>query len=395
MIKGYFHCFSGVSGDMLVGAFLDSGVEFCKLQAELSKLNLTGYRIDRVKVMKNGLGGTKFKVDVLQDQPFRNLNDILELIEQSSLTNSVKQKSVKTFKLLGGIEAEIHGCDIGQIHFHEIGAVDSIIDVVSVFICDQLSGIDQYYCSKIHIGTGFTNCEHGLIPLPSPATAALLKGLPTFSLGLPGELTTPTGAALLKTLVDEFDCYPAMVIKDNGYGAGSRDLKIPNLLRLIIGESDQDMEDNGFQTDQIVLAQANIDDMNPEYYQVVMDKLEHAGAVDVFLEQVIMKNSRPGVILNVLVQEQKLPSVSKVILRETSTFGLRFQKLNRFKLSREIKEVKTDYGSIKVKLGFIGDDLIKIAPEYQDCRRISIEHNIGIDEVYQLAKSKFNQDHKI
>ncbi|KQC12816.1 MAG: hypothetical protein APR63_10220 [Desulfuromonas sp. SDB] len=395
MIKGYFHCFSGVSGDMLVGAFLDSGVELTELQSELSKLKLTGYRIYSEKVLKNGLGGTKFKVEAAQDHPFRNLNDILNLIEQSGLSKSVKQKSVKTFELLGEIESGIHGCDIGKIHFHEIGAVDSIIDIVSVFICDQLSGIDQYYCSKIHIGTGFTNCDHGLIPLPSPATSALLRGLPTFSLGIPGELATPTGAALLKILVDEFDRYPAMIIKDTGYGAGSRDLKTPNLLRLIIGESSEDMAGNGFQTDQIVLVQANIDDMNPEYYHLVMDKLEQAGTVDVFLEQVIMKNSRPGVILNVLVEEQNLLPVGNVILRETSTFGLRFQKLNRFKLVRKIKEVKTDYGPIKVKLGLIGDDLIKIAPEYRDCRRISIEHNIPLDEVYQLAKSKFNQEHKI
>jgi len=379
----YFDCFAGISGDMIIGALLDAGLDFDFLNNELGKLKLNGYELTADKVLKNSISGTKFNVKVSEkEHHHRNLQDISSIIKNSGLDEDIKKHCADIFGSVAEAEARMHGTKIDKVHFHEVGAVDSIIDIAGSVIGLKALGVDRIYASEVHIGRGFTGSMHGTIPVPAPATVELLKGIPVYSRGIPFELTTPTGAAVIRHFCKNFGPVPDINIFSTGYGAGSRDLEIPNLLRVIIGEATGD--NTGF--DSAVMIETGIDDMNPEYYEYIFEKLFSSGALDVFLVPVIMKKSRPGIILNVLTTEEKLSIVSEIIFSETTTSGLRINRVQRNKLFREQKKVSTDYGDILVKVNRTAEKTITVSPEYEDCKKAAKNKNVPLKAVYDAAK---------
>ena len=378
----YFDCFSGVSGDMILGALLDAGLDIQELESELGKLKISGYKIKTEQTARKGISGTKFSVDVIEQNARKRLKDIVEIADQSDLDDDIKDLSKKTFKELATVEAKLHGKSIEAIHFHEVGGLDSIIDVIGSFIGIKKLGIEATYSSKIHVGTGFLECRHGVLPVPAPATLELLKGIPIYSKGIEAELATPTGVCILKTLSQRFGIMPEMKVEKVGYGAGSRELEIPNLLRVYVGESDEDE----YEKDEVILIETNIDDMNPEFYEYIMARLFENDAVDVFLTPIQMKRARPATLLTVIVAAENLSRVLEVIFSETTTLGVRTHEARRYKLAREGIVVETEHGKIKVKLGKLEGAVVNFAPEYEDCRRVADEKHIPIKRVYEAAK---------
>jgi len=378
----YFDCFSGVSGDMILGALFDAGLDIREFESELGKLKMSGYKIKAEKTARKGISGTKFSVDVIEQNAERRLKDIVEIVDQSELDDDIKDLSKKTFKELTMVEAKLHSKGIEEIHLHEVGGIDSIIDVIGSFIGIKKLGIEAIYSSKIHVGTGFVECQHGILPVPAPATLELLKGIPIYSRGIKAELTTPTGAAILKTLSKSFGVMPEMKVRKIGYGAGSRELEIPNLLRVYIGET----KDEEYEQDNVILIQTNIDDMNPEFFDYVSETLLERGSLDVFMTPIFMKKNRPGVMLSVLTTLDKLDEILSTIFTETTTLGVRIHHLERKKLSREIIPMRTRFGEIKVKIGKIGNQIKNIAPEYENCKEIAVKQGIPLKDVYDEAK---------
>ncbi|MEW5795160.1 MAG: nickel pincer cofactor biosynthesis protein LarC [Candidatus Zixiibacteriota bacterium] len=376
----YFDCFSGISGDMILGALIDSGLPLDRLQHELAKLPVTGFSVSAEKAVKNGITGTKVTVHTDDQKAHRHLKQIMGIIEASSLSNSVKQTSIRVFETLAGAEAKIHDTTADKIHFHEVGALDAIVDIVGAIAAMELLGIDQVWSSAVHVGTGFVDCQHGRLPLPAPATVEILKGTPVYSTGLDAELVTPTGAAILKTMSAGFGPFPPMTLESVGYGAGSRDLPIPNLLRVLIGTSADDYE-----MDQVDLIEANIDNMPPEQFEYVVDKLMSSGALDAYLTPIIMKKSRPAITLSVIARPQDAPRLLDVVFAETTTLGVRLQKLERRKLKREVRTVVTKYGDVRVKLSWLSGRIRDITPEYDDCRRLAEEKSVPLREVFREA----------
>ncbi|PKK82571.1 MAG: TIGR00299 family protein [candidate division Zixibacteria bacterium HGW-Zixibacteria-1] len=378
----YFDCFAGISGDMTLGALVDAGLDIEKLKTELAKLKLEGYTITTEKVTKNGITGTKVNVQIEEQKAHRHLKHINEIIDNSDLGDDIKQAGKKIFLRLAEAEAKIHNTTIEKIHFHEVGAIDAIIDIVGSVIGIKLLGIEKIYASRIHVGRGFVDCRHGKIPVPAPATVELLKDVPVFSTGIEKELTTPTGAAIISTLADSFGNLPAMNIGQIGYGAGTSDLEIPNLLRVMIGE----VAKSDYETDAVTVIETNIDDMNPEFYEYVSEKLFKQGALDVYTSPVYMKKSRPGVLLSVIADNDRIDDIISILFSETTTIGVRMHQVERMKLQREITTVNTIYGDIRVKISKYKGQIKNIAPEYDDCKKIADENNIPLKDIYDAAK---------
>jgi len=389
----YFDCFSGISGDMTLGAMVDVGVDPELLKSELAKLKLDEYELNFAKVQKHGITGTKANVHLHHhehsdhhDHHGRHLSDILQLIYESELSDDVKTKSKLVFTKLGEAEAKVHDVDIEEVHFHEVGAVDSIVDIVGSVIGISILGIDKIYSSPLPLGQGFVKSSHGIIPVPAPATVELLKGIPTKRTEIQGELVTPTGAAIISTLAEGFGIMPEMVIDKVGYGAGTKELsEQPNLLRVILGTKEDSCE-----SDTINIIETNIDDMSSQIYDLLIDKLLAIGAVDVFMTPIIMKKSRPAVKLTVLVDSVHLQEACNSIFAETTTMGVRIYEANRKKLSREMIEVETEYGKVSVKLGKIGDEVLKVLPEYEDCKHLSTKNNVPIMKIHQAILKALN-----
>jgi len=380
----YFDCFSGISGDMTLGAMVDLEVDTEILKSELAKLNLDEYELSFAKVKKHDITGTKANVNLHHHEHSdhhhgRHLSDILLLIYESELSDDVKAKSKLVFTRLGEAEAKVHDVDIDEVHFHEVGAVDSIVDIVGSVIGISILGIDKIYSSPLPLGQGFVKSSHGIIPVPAPATVELLKGVPTRRTEIQGELVTPTGAAIISTLAEGFGTMPEMVIDKVGYGAGTKELsEQPNLLRVILGT-----KENFYESDIINVIETNIDDMSPQIYDLLIDKLLAIGAVDVFMTPIIMKKSRPAVKLTVLIDSAHLQEACACILTETTTMGVRIYEASRKKLSREMVDIDTEYGKVSVKLGKIGDEVLKALPEYEDCKRLSVKNNVPIMKIHQ------------
>jgi len=384
----YFDCFSGASGNMIVGALINSGIDSKDFQKEIDKLGLAGFTLGFEKSKKKGIAGTHFSVDVKEDQPHRNLSDILTIIKNSSLKNSIKKQSESIFRRLAEAEAKIHDTTPEKIHFHEVGAVDSIIDIVGAVIGLDILGVQEVRVSRLHVGTGTVQCAHGTLPVPAPATLELLQDTPVYSTGIQSELVTPTGAAILTTLSQRFGEMPSMQIQTIGYGLGSRDLEIPNFLRLAVGETYE-----GIETDTVQLMETNIDDMNPQFYDHIMETLFSKGALDVFLTPIIMKKNRPGVVLSVLVSPDKVSELSQVIFQETTTLGIRLSEIKKRKiLPRKIQEIKTEWGVVRVKVRSVPGMKQVCSPEYDDCKKIAKEYMIPIQVVYQEVKRKAEED---
>jgi pyridinium-3,5-bisthiocarboxylic acid mononucleotide nickel chelatase len=390
----YFDCFSGASGDMILGALIDAGLEIDVLAKELTKLKLSHYQLHTTKVLKNGIAGTRIHIEVDQEhhnRHSRHLQEIQQIIAESNLADRIKEQSLAIFMRLAQAEATVHMIDIQQIHFHEVGAVDAILDVVGAVIGLAYLNVEKVYCSAIHVGAGTVRCQHGVLPVPAPATAELIKGKPVYSTGVAGELLTPTGAAILTTIA-QFDPLPAMTLERTGYGAGHLDLPIPNLLRVFIGKTSkaadkQDEPAGDYETEVVGAIETGIDDMNPQIYDHIMDRMLEKGALDVILQPVQMKKNRPAIMLTVICPVDKVNEFADLIMRETTTIGLRWRLENRIKAQRRIIEVQTEYGVIRCKVAAAGKEIINISPEYEDCRRAAAKTKIPLKHIMEAARS--------
>jgi len=379
----YFDCFSGISGDMILGSLVDLGIDVKLIRKELKKINLKGYKLTSHQVKRNGIMGTKVNVvidpSIQKRNQARSFTDIKKLIVKSSLSENVKTDSIEIFRRIGTVEAKIHGTSLDKIHFHEIGAIDSIVDIVGGAICMSLLNIDIVFSSALNTGEGLINCEHGTIPIPAPATLKLLEGIPCYSSGTKNELTTPTGAAFIGYYGSKFGSLPKMNIMKSGYGAGSHEIKeIPNLLRVVLGEV---LIPSKIITMKVI--ETNIDDMNPEFYEHIMSQLLIAGAADVFFTAVHMKKNRPGTLLTTVVSNDKFHSIVQIILEETSTFGIRHYDVVRTELKRENKLIKTPFGKVRIKIGTFAGSRLTVSPEYEDCKKLALKKGIPVKRVYE------------
>lgn len=380
----YFDCFSGASGDMILGALIDAGLSPQRLRQELKKLRIPTIHLKAEKVLKAGLAATQVTVAGRNEKrSHRNLKEILRIVERSGVEADVKEKSREIFERIASVEGKIHRMPMEEIHFHELGGLDSIVDIVgSVWGIRQL-GIEKIYVSKVNVGGGFVKCEHGILPVPAPATLALMEGKPIYSSGVERELFTPTGAAILTTLGSEFGSMPLINVERIGHGAGRDDFPHPNLLRLIIGTSVSTS-----QKERVVVIETNIDDMNPQFYDYVIEKLLAMEVLEVFITPVLMKKNRPGHLLTVICPSEKLPSVTGFLLRETTTLGLRWHEEERAKTDREILPLQTKHGRIRFKLARWEGKVVNLSPEYEDCKRLALEKRVPLKEIFEEARKE-------
>ncbi len=381
----YFDCFAGISGDMILGALIDAGLEVDALRQELAKLSMPGWEIEARPTKRSGMSATSVQVKVTGQQKERGLPEILEILSGGQLDEQVIDRAKAVFSRLAEAEAKVHGIELSQVHFHEVGAVDAIVDVVGSIAGLRLLGVKRVFSSPLRLGRGFLQCRHGTLPVPAPATVELLKGVPLMTSDVEAELVTPTGAALITTLAQAFQNSLSMRLERIGYGAGQRELKeMPNLLRVFIGQTEGDLEH-----DQVVVLETNIDDMNPELWGHVLEVLRTEGALDAYLSPVIMKKERPAVILTVLVPEEKVAAISDLVYRHTTTLGIRVHRVTRSKLPRQISRVKTCWGPMKVKVA-VFDGRERIAPEFEDCLRVAREQGLPLWQVYQEVRKAWD-----
>lgn len=425
----YFDCFAGISGDMTLGALLDVGADLDYLRSELSKLDLGEFEITARKATRQGIAGTDVQVgwpgklispnicapihpnhhhshdggphshhhpEPTTSQHYygggadaghikaqdRNLGDIKALINHSALNAGVKSVSLRIFQALARAEAEVHGRSIEAIHFHEVGAIDSIVDIVGTAICIDYLGIEKIYASPLHLGSGFLKCAHGTLPVEAPATMALLKGVPVYSNGIKHELVTPTGAAIITSLAEAFVPLPELVIERVGYGAGDNEIEIPNLLRIILAQQ---------VPAALVMLESNIDDMNPQIYSHLFPLLFEEGALDVYLTPIIMKKNRPGTVLSVLCPLSLAHRLEQIIFVETTTLGIRRLPVTRNCLQRELRSVQTPWGQVQVKAAVCDGQILRVAPEFEDCSRIARQHQVPLQEVISAAHKAAEQ----
>jgi len=380
----YLDCFSGISGDMFLGALLDSGLPFDEFSGHLGTLPLKGFRLDTFREDRKHIFGTRFVViPEDEEQPPRGLREIREIIEHGQFTDTVKAKSVQIFEDLARVEGEVHNLPAEEVHFHEIGAVDSIVDIVGAVYGVERLGIQALFVSSLPLGSGFVVSSHGRIPIPAPATAALLKDVPVFDSGLPHEMVTPTGAALVKGLATSFGPMPSMVIHDMGYGVGKRDLPDrPNLARILIGHQ-QDETD----VDTVVVLETNLDDTSPEVLGYLMERLFDAGGLDVVFFPVQMKKGRPGVQVQVIGRPDQKDVLMEILFKESTTLGIRFRYSQRKVLTRSVVEVDSPWGKIKAKKAVNSDGSSFFLPEYEVCRKIALENNRPLKEIFSWVMS--------
>ena len=378
----YLDCFSGISGDMFVGSLLDAGLPFEKLETILSGLKISGYKISATKEGRNNIFGTRFLVSLQEeDQKVRHLDDIKEILKDSDLPLPVIEGSIQVFEKLATIEGEIHHISPNEVHFHEVGALDSIVDIVATVAGINLLGIEKLFASRIPVGTGMIASAHGKIPVPSPATIALLRGIPIYHSGQDVEMVTPTGAILITSLCSSFGPMPQMIVDSIGYGVGSRTLvDRPNLLRILIG-SDIDKE----RSETVVVLESNLDDMNPELLGYLMDSLFDAGAKDVSFSPIQMKKNRPGTQLQVIGQPEDRERLTAIIFRESTTLGIRYSFSQRAVLKREGLVVDSPWGKMSLKKVINQDGRTVLMPEYEECRRIAQENHLALRDVYAWA----------
>lgn len=393
----YFDCFAGVSGDMTIGAQLDLGVDLASLKEQLSSLELQGYEIKSRRVQRSGISATKFDVEIDQrSQPARSLADISSIITASSLSQTTKTRSIAVFERLAEAEARVHGTTPDKVHFHEVGAVDSIIDTVGAMIGFEMLGVERFFCSPLRVGSGSIKTEHGLLPIPAPATADLLRGAPVYAGEIEGEFVTPTGAAIVATLCEKFSLLPKLEIAQVGYGAGTRDPKsFPNALRLVMGEmaeaEELETKVRAASDETVVVVETNIDDMNPQVCGFVMERAFALGALDVFMIPAQMKKDRPGVLMTILCKPADAETMIGLLLSETTTLGVRYYQTNRRVLERSIETVETEYGLIRIKVARDGARTLHFQPEYEDCARLATETKTPLIEVQAAATAAYRR----
>ena len=408
----YFDCFSGASGDMILGALIDAGLPIEELRTALGSLALEGVRVEASPTQRSGIGATSFSVineteasrhpdddghehahgpghhhhhhdDHHHDHAHRGLGEICGMVDRSALSAPSKARSKQLFRRLAEVEATIHQMPVEEVHLHEVGAVDSIIDIAGCVFGLEWFGADRIVVSPINVGSGTVTCEHGVMPVPAPATARLIEGVPIYSKGPAVELLTPTGALVLTEYAESFGALPPMRVRQSGYGAGDRDFtEHPNLLRVLVGE-----DDVSTQLQRVVVLECEIDDMNPQIFGVLMDQLHAAGALDVFYAPIQMKKNRPGTLVTVVALPKHREALSALVFRETTTIGVRFREMDRERLEREQVDVQTPLGSVRFKVARrAGEDVIlNAAPEFDDCLRLAEEHGLPVKEVQALA----------
>jgi uncharacterized protein (TIGR00299 family) protein len=450
----YLECFSGVSGDMFLGALVDAGVPARLLEETVAALGV-GAKLEISRVVRSGISATK--VDVWVDgekdmpreeywakqdvaralspakadhdhthvhghdhshghshhenteqsrakapaphehehaHPHRGLNEIRQIISAAAISESAKDTAIRTFEALGAAEAKIHSVPVESIHFHEVGAADAIVDIVCAAVGAETLGVDEIVCSRLNVGGGTVKCAHGTFPVPAPATVELLKGVPVYSSGIEAELVTPTGAAIAKTLATRFSAFPEMKIEKSAYGAGSRDFPgHPNVLRLVIGEALPVLAGKT-KSETVSVLEANLDDLNPQVFGYVMDRLLEEGALDVFGMPVQMKKNRPGTLLTVLCKPEDAEKLAQLIFSETTTLGVRRREESRQTLARRWESVRTEWGEVRIKIASMNGTVTNYAPEYEDCRRIAAEHHVPLKTVMQEASRAYSKDKK-
>jgi hypothetical protein len=372
----YIDAFSGIAGDMTVAALIDAGAPAETLCAGLDSLG-TGARFTVSKVKRKGIAATKFDIEYEDRKKHRHLPHIVKMIEAAALPDAVKQNAVKVFQALGAAEAQVHGTTIEKVHFHEVGAVDSICDIAGACYGFNLLGIERIFCSPVNTGTGTVEADHGVMPVPTPATALLLEGVPAYASGPDAELTTPTGAALIAALADGFGAMPAMRIERQGFGAGSKEFpQMANVLRILVGESSGASE-----AAEVAVIEANIDDSTPQMLGYAMERLLEAGALDVTLQPVFMKKQRPGVVVQVIAKPEDREALARLLMSETTTLGVRVYAAQRRVEAREQAEVETPFGKVRMKVSASG----AAAPEYDDCRELARRTGKPLKEILTAA----------
>jgi uncharacterized protein (TIGR00299 family) protein len=384
----YFDCFSGISGDMCLGAFVDTGLDIGKIQIALRKLAIKDWRLASKKVTRCGISSTKVDVILPDDKEpgktGRKWRDIQKIIHSSRFSSPIKKKGLEIFRRLFEAEAKVHGEPFEEAHLHELGAVDCLVDIFGVLIGIELLKIEKVYVSKVNLGSGTVITSHGVLPVPAPATSELLKGFSVYSSDIPFELATPTGAAILNGLEAECAPMPLMNIDKIGYGAGNRDIPdMPNVLRLITGEQ-LDWSMGSLPENVVTVIETNIDDMNPQIYEDVLEKLFAAGALDVSLENILMKKGRPAIKLSIIAEEKDFRLLTKILFENTTTIGIRFYNARRITLTREIKPVKTKLGKVKIKISRLGDKVLNISPEYEDLKTLSKKVSLPIKKLNEM-----------
>jgi uncharacterized protein (TIGR00299 family) protein len=384
----YFDCFAGASGDMILGALVAAGVEPEVLKQQLAKLGVHGYGIDFELVDRSGISATYARVTTAHEHAHRRLSDILKIIYDSGISDRAKERAAKIFTRLAEAEAQVHNEPIEKIHFHEVGALDAIIDVVGAAIGFELLGVERFVSSPLHVGSGMVDMEHGRFPVPPPAVAELLKGAPFYSADIIGELVTPTGAAIITTVCSEYGSIPPMILQQSGYGAGTRQYqRFPNALRILIGEEDR--SSNGVEpaAERLWMIETNMDDVSPQIIGHVMERAFELGALDCYFTSVQMKKNRPGVLLSILCRAEERSTLSELVFAETTTLGIRSYEVERQALLREIVAVETQYGTIDVKVAQLNGHIAKAMPEYEQCRQAARDANVPLRVVQEAAQA--------
>jgi uncharacterized protein (TIGR00299 family) protein len=392
----YFDCFSGISGDMVLGALMDAGAELREIEAGLRGLGLENWSISAEKVQRGAIFSTHVKVKSEEEHHHRGLSIILKRIEGAHLAPRVAARATRIFERLAEAEAKVHNIEVEKIHFHEVGAVDSIVDIVGSAIGFELLGIDEFACSRFDVGGGQVNTAHGVLPVPAPATAELLRGAPTYSSGVALELVTPTGAAIATTLATRYEEIPPMTLRTIGYGAGSADFKEKaNVMRLLIGDSNSmetvESKVGGKWDSPVTVIETNLDDMSPQIYGYFAERALAAGALDVFSTPVQMKKNRPGQLVTLLSEPENVTRLIDLVFSETTTIGVRTYDVRRKTLNREFVSVETPLGSVRMKVSRMNGTILNATPEYEDCQRIAAERGVPLKQVLAAASFEFQK----
>ncbi|HEX8396157.1 MAG TPA: nickel pincer cofactor biosynthesis protein LarC [Pyrinomonadaceae bacterium] len=391
----YFDCFAGASGDMILGALVALGIDREILIEQLKLLNLDGWQIEFSTVDRSGISANFARVTVPHEHQHRHLHTIVKIISDSGLSETVKKRAIQIFTKLAEAEARVHGIAIEKVHFHEVGAMDAILDVVGACVGFEMLGVERFVSSKLNVGSGFVRMAHGNFPIPPPAVVELLKEkrAPVYSTEITGELLTPTGAAIISTVCEEFGVLDDLQIEKTGYGAGSREYKdFPNVLRLIFGETNNEQRTtNNEQIEKLTLLETNIDDLSPEISGFVLERAFAAGALDVWFAPIVMKKSRPAVQISILCRPADKEKFLQLLFRETSTLGVRETEIKRYALPRETVRVETVFGAIDVKAAKSNGKILKAAPEYEQCRAAALEFDVPLREVERAALKAFEE----
>ena len=379
----YFDCFAGASGDMILGAMVAAGVDPNHLREQLSLLRVDGFSIDFETVNRSGLSATYARVETAHEHKHRHLSDIKQIIEGSDLSENVKQLSLKIFTRLAEAEGRVHNEPVDHVHFHEVGALDAIVDVVGAAICFDYLKIDRFVCSPLHVGSGMVQMAHGRFPIPPPAVAELLKGVPFYSTDIKGELLTPTGAAIITTVCSDYGPIPQMTTETTGYGAGTREYQdFLNVLRVLLGETEGSTETD----ERLWMLETNLDDASPQIIGHVMERVLELGALDCFFTSVQMKKNRPGVLLSVLCGPNEKEAVMKLLFLETTTLGVRSYEVLRRALRRSVVQVETQYGQIDVKVAHLDGRIVNEMPEFEQCRVAATKAGVPLKVVEDAAR---------